>query len=478
MANIIDNQWVIEISRFNAGFAPLAFTDDLTELGSGGHASKMKNVNVLDGRLTQGPALADLTNGTEAGEVDQLIRFIMDMAVADDESYAIGTTKLFKISSTEVVSAAPFPHSVTDMEEGESIAHLKGNLYYLYNKATRGDIGQYDLATTFTDDWGSSIHTELEKAPHPVDTKEDIMVFGNGRYVGTFIEGPPATLDVQKLDFGEDTEVADVIFANNQWYIAVNSGTTGRSRGQIYLWDGGALEARLADETGVGLQKIGFLMLINGVVWVCYKDETEEGFILGYIRGRQIEPLARYKGSLPTFKQKTLYKGTILTISNGLIYSAGAMVPELPYQLSQLAPGGHATVGGIGSPFGTPLVASSASPAFRIAKFSGYSVDANWESIVFPISQGLNKGTISSITVLTKQLGANARVDLTVLKDQAVDTGTTLEIKGEGKTRHHFTSVGLGPLEDFKIRLSYLNGNVSQDAAIRRIIIRGVFVDS
>jgi len=53
-----------------------------------------------------------------------------------------------------------------------------------------------------------------------VAKKEDIMLFGNGRYVGTYISST-TTLAPTKLDFGADTEVADVCFHANQWWIAV-----------------------------------------------------------------------------------------------------------------------------------------------------------------------------------------------------------------------------------------------------------------
>lgn len=467
-----DNTWKIELKNFQAGLSPLAFTSVLTEIGGEGHASYMKNVDCLDGRLTQGLGLTDLTNGTQAGAVDQLISFIMDRAVSSDISYAIGTTKLFQISSTAVTSAGVFPHAVTGMADGKSITHLQGNLYYFYNKASGGDIGKYDLSTSFTDDWGSAKDAALEKAPHPVDTKEDIMVFGNGQYVGTYI-GNSDTLTVQKLDFGTGSEVADVLFGNNQWYLAVNSGTTGRRKGQVYLWNAGALETTLADETGVGVQEIGFITLINGVVWMAYKDETESGFVIGYISGRQIVPMGRYTGTLPNYQQKTLYRGTIMFLSSSLVWSAGAIVNEFPFQLSQIGDGGHATVGGIGSPFGTPLVASKHTTSFKIAKLTGFTTDSEWESIIFSLVGGLNKGFIDSVTVLTKTLGENARCDLVVSADQESSDGSTLQITGEGKRRHHFTNVGLGGIEDFKIKLDYSNGSVTNDGLIRKIIIKG-----
>src|SRR3990167_6034593 len=152
MAN---NEWSITLSNFGAGFSPLAFADDLTELGNGGSASAMVNADILDNRLTQGSGLSNLS-----GTLTEAIQFIMDKAVATNVSYAIGTASLFTITATSVSNL----HNISGCEEGESLALLKGNLYYFYNTSSEGRIGKYDLTTLgFTDSWA----TGLELAPHP-----------------------------------------------------------------------------------------------------------------------------------------------------------------------------------------------------------------------------------------------------------------------------------------------------------------------
>jgi len=473
-----DNTFTIELSKFYAGYSPLAFSNSLTELGGGGSAGVMQNVDVINGTyLTQGPALSNLTNGTQASAVTEQIQFIMDKAVATDVSYAIGTSKLFKLSSTTVTSDGTWPHAITSCTEGESIQVMGGNLYYFYNTASAGNIGKYDLNVTFDDDWGSTVPTgfaTLQLAPHPSDKKEDIIVFGNGRYVGTYIG---TTLAPTKLDFGIGTQVDDVLYSNGFWYLAVNSNITGtnRSEGQVYLFDGAALINTLTDEAGVGMQRIGFLYRINGIIYVAYQDLSSTGFIIGYINGKTITPLKRFTGALPTFAQKTLYNNTILFISSGLIYSAGATIGELPYQLSQIADGGYATVGAIAAPFGTPIISSTdGGTNFRLAKFSGYDTACSWKSIIFPVSSGLNLAEIDSITVYTKVLGANASCSLTIEGNQTVDTSTAKVITTTGKTRHYFDNFGLAnSLQDFRIALDWSAGSASNDCAIRKIIIQG-----
>jgi len=479
-----DSTFNLTFSKFYQGFSPLAHLNSLTPSGNAGHASVMTNCDVLSDLLTQGPALTNLTNGTQAGVVSELINFIMDKAVADDTTYGIGPTKLFKISSTTVASGGTpsWPRTITNCTDGESVINMGGKLYYLYNTSTAGDIGRYDLSAEFIDAWGSTTPTgfaALQKANHPSASKEDLILFGNGRYLGTYI-GDSTTLAPAKLDFGSGTSVDDVIFHANQWIIAVNSGITGTNRtiGQVYIYDGGALSSILSDEAGVGFQRIGWLYELNGIVYIAYQDlSSTGGYKIGYLAGRQIKPLGYFTGSLPNFAQKTLFKGTILFVSSGLIYSAGAIIDEFPFQISQLADGGYATVGALAAPFGTPMVASTESTNFKLAKFSGYDVSCSWKSIIIPTVSGRYKGYVDEIVVLTKTLGASARCDLTIEADQATSTSTTQQITGTSKRKHIFNNFGLITLEDFRIALSWANGNASNDCAIREIQVFGHYTN-
>ena len=474
----MDYDFGITLENFSDGLSPLAHIDNRTFTGSKGQASSMRADIISNPNfIQQSPALVNLTNGTQAGVVDQLIRFILDKPTASDTTFAIGTTKLFKLSSTTVVSGGTpsWPQAVTDMTEGESVIRLKANLYGFYNKTTGGDILQMPLSTEVIDpDWGSTNDVALEDAPHPVAAKEDIMVFGNGRYVGVYVEGS-ATLDVQKLDFGEGAEVADIIFNANVWYIAVNYGE-GR-RGQIYLYDGSAMSNILSDEAGLGSQKIGFLYVFNGVVYVAYQDNTSGAYAIGWMSGRQLKPLRYFAGSLPDHRQKTLYKNTIIFISSNDIFSCGAPVEQLPVQISTLADAGYATVGGLAAPFGTPMVASTdGTTNYRLAKFSGLSTDSNWKSISLDVTDTRRLGRVTCVIVSTKPLSSGARVDLTLEGNQGAVTSSSFSVTGENKTRHVFRSIDLPAVEDVRVVLDSTNGHASNACPIRKIELLGNFV--
>ena len=498
-----DNTFNFIFNRFYQGASPTAHLSNLTSFGNAGHYSVASNIDVVSNPdcITQGPTLSTLTSGDQDGAVggastvDELINFIMDKAVADDETYGIGVTKLFKISSTEVASGGSpsWPQAITSCADGQSVIDLKGNLYGFYNKSSGGDILKMPIATEVIDpNWGSDTGEDgptgaaaLQEAIHPVAAKEDLMLFGNGKYLGVYTD-ETTTIEPTKLDFGNGTEVADIIFHANQWWIVVNSGVSGTNRtiGHIYLYDGAATTTLLSDETSVGVQRIGFLYALNGIVYVAYQDlSSSGGFQIGYIFGRQIKPLVYFTGTLPTFAQKTLYKNTILFISSGSIYSAGAIIGKLPFQISQLADGGHATIGGLAAPFGTPMVASTDGISkYKIAKFSGYDTTAcNWKSIIIPLVSSRAIGYIDEVVVLTKTLaggdGEEARCDLLLEYNQgSSNSGTAKQITGTGSRRFVF-GFGSGPIEDFRVYLNWAEGNVTNDCPIREIQVNGHFVE-
>lgn len=475
----------ITFSNFNEGAAPTAHLDSLTELGSGGNYGSAVNVDVVTypGRLTQGPGLSTLTAGDENGAVGELINFIIDQPVTSGVTYGIAATKLHQISSTAVTNTGSWPHAITSATAGSSAIKFQGALFYFFNKSAAGEIGKYDLASTFVDNWGSTVPTgaaALQKADHPVATKQDIMLFGNGRYVGTYIS-TNTTLAPTKLDFGTDASVADVCFNANQWLIAVNVGTgvsTDRQSASIFLYDPSAISTYLTDEIAVGVQKIGFLLPIEGIVYVAFQDvSTAGGFCIGYINGRSIKPLRYFTGTLPTFAQKTLYKNVIGFISNGKVYTVGAVIESLPVQLSQLASAGYTTAGALAAPFGTPMVASTQSTSFKLAQFSGYDTACSWRSIIIPVMSGIYQGYIDRVTVLTSTLGASARCDLIIEANQGATSGSTQQISGTGKRRFVLKSLGLTAIEDFRVYLNWANGSTSNPVTIRQIKVEGHYVE-
>lgn len=474
-----DLNFSFTIEDFNQGLSPLAHLDSKTFFGAKGQASEMlADIISKPAFLTQSPALSNLTNGTQAGVVSELVRFILDKPITDSLTYALGTSKLFRVTPTTITSGGSpsYPQSVANMTEGESLVRLNNNLYGLYNKASGGDIFKMPLDTEVIDpDWGSTNDVELENAPHPVCVKEDIILFGNGQYVGLYIEGT-GTLNTQHLDFGLGAEVVDIVFTSNNFWIAVNS-SEGK-HGQIYLYDAGAQSNQLSDEAGIGDQQIGFLYVYNGNVYVAYEDTSSDAYIIGYVAGKAIKPLRYFSGLLPNHRQKALYKDTIIFTNGTNVLSMGASVEQLPLQISNLTDGGYSTIGAVACPFGIPMVSSTdGSTNHRVAKFSGYSTDSNWKSIFYDITSGRRLGKIQNFIVYSKALGENARCDISIETDQGAHESTAQEYSGVGLTRKVFKSVNTPQAEDYRIVISWENGDTTNDCPIRKIVVEGNYVE-
>lgn len=479
------NTFELTFSVFNAGQGPVAHLDSLTEIGGGGHYSVGTNIDVisLPGVLTQGPGLSTLTAGTEAGAITELVNFILDRPPVAGFTFGIAATKLHKISASAVTNAGIWPHAITSAVAGSSVIEADGNLYYFFNKSAAGEIGKYDLNVTFTDNWGSTVPSgaaALQKADHPVATKQDIILFGNGQYVGTYIISTN-TLAATKLDFKANSLVADVCFNANQWWIAVNKGSntsTDRTSSQIYTYDGAAISAILADEVAVGIQKIGWIMPIEGVIYAAFQDlSSAGGYCIGYVSGRQLKPLRYFTGALPTFAQKTLYENMIIFLSGNSVYAIGASIETLPVQISQLASAGFTTAGALAAPFGTPMVASTQSTSFKLAKFSGYDVNCAWKSIIIALSSPKQVGVIDYVEVLTRALGSSASMTLKIESNQASVVSPAMTVTGTGKRRFSFTRT-VTNIEDFRIALDWSGGSTTNPVPVRRIKILGHFKEA
>lgn len=468
-----DLDFRIEIDQFNTGMAPLAHIDSDTFIGASGQASDMMaDVITRPGYLTQSGGLSTLTNGDQNGDVTQLIRFILEEPTATNVTYALGTTKLFKLSATAVASS---PQTVTGMTEGESLVRLGANVYGFFNKASGGDIFKMPITTEVIDaTWGSVTDQALEDAPHPVGVKEDIMLFGNGRYVGAYIEGL-ATLDVQKLDFGEGSEVVDIVYSANYWWIAVNY-TDRKSR--IYMYDGSALSNILSDEIGTGNKSIGFIFPMDGVLYVAYTDVTSGTYAIGYVSGRVIKPIRYFSGSLPSHRQKTLYKNMLIFISDDELWSFGASVNQLPAQISKLRTAGLATAGAIASPFGNLMVSSLDGINAKIAVISGYATTGMmWKSIRHEVNKLGMKGNITRVIVYTSPLEDGAKAVISLNGDMGEETSEVGSIETAGESRHEFSSISLPNVDDVQVTIDFSGGSSTYDCPIRKIVLLGNFVE-
>lgn len=474
------------------GYCPQYYNETYPSIGNKDQAGAMQNVDLTDiNKMTQGPGLANLTNGTQAGVVSTLIKSIMRTANTSDRTFGVGGAKFYEISSSTVTSNAAnptLPHTIdkggVTGEDGEDLAYYQGAIYYSYNYTGGGDMGKYDLTrdsdADFDDDFGSTVPATgaaaLANAPHQIIVGgDDILYCANGADICTY-DGTTDTYNTAALDTPTNGIIESIAWANNRLYMAVNRpNLTGSNRVQssVYLWD--TISASWEYEIKIE-EEISALYTLNGVVYVWTKDVSNTGgYKLSYIQGLNILPLAQYSGTLPAYYQISDYKGHLIWQSNGLIMAYGAGSKDVPTQLFQLADGGYSTVGAVANPFGTPMIASNESTNYKLAKFSGYSVDCNYKTLMWKVSTPSSKFQIDRIIVFTDQLASGAKVDTTLRYDfgKSNKALTQIAYATANKTRHIIGEGNLPLVENFRLEFDWSNGSTTNDCQIMGYAIEG-----
>lgn len=478
-------RWQIPIENISlGGFAPAWYKETYPSYGNKNQAGVMTNVDCTNpGYITQGPGLANLTNGTQAAALTTLPKGITDFAVTADVAYGVGGAKLYKLSSTTLTSDATWPHTIDKAgqtaEDGEDVCYFQSNLYYSYNHSnTLGDIGKYDLSATFDDDWGSTVPsgaaTLTGGVPHPmVAAGNDTMYVGNGRYITSY-DG--TTFIQQALDLPTNSVIVSLAWNSDRLWIAVNkpnlSGNN-KNTASIYVWDGTATSW----ESEIKLMgTLGGMHVKDGVLFAFFQDITSTGgYKLGYVSGVTIQTVANYSGSLPAFYQITDYKDFLIWNSNGSIYAFGSGDKDTPVRIFQLADGGYATVGGLACPFGTPIVASfDGTTNYRIAQFSGYDVNSSWKSLIFDITGSGKTPKVDLVRINFEALESGARVDWKLLNNKGITVySDTISYAKLGAATTVYAPLNGLNTENFRLEFDYANGSTSATVKIKNARIYG-----
>lgn len=487
MPEVEKKEWAIVIDSWG-GFAPAWFENAYPFYGNKSHASDMVNADITDPNvLKPGPAVANLTNGTQAGAVTTLIRSILKTAVTSDVTYACGGAKYYQLSSSTVTSGATYPHTIDKAavtgEDAEDLVYHKSIIYVFYNHSgSAGDIMK-DNAGTIDDDWGSTVPTgmgTLQSAPHQaINGGDDDVYFTNGQYVGAIRAS--GSLELTALDFWTNAQAVSLTWNGNRVIIAVNRpNITGSNFNQsgIYYWNGtsSSWEGDPIEVSG----RIGALYTKNGTTYVWWQDGTDTGgFIFGYITNGTVQILKRFKGSLPLFYQVGEYKGFIMWVSSGLVYLWGAKEADSAVTLSQYCQGSYTTsVGGIAAPFGTLLIASSDGGSnYSLAKTSTtYVTNFSWNTLAFKVGGCGFNSQLDIIQVETEPLTSGAKANFTISYDKAKSSLTIDSISYSATTnitKHKI--MNRGPIvEDFKINIDNVGSTTL--VKIRSILIKGWYI--
>lgn len=476
-------KWNIQITDFLGGFAPAWYNQgDYPSYGNKNHLADMTNIDLTAPNfLTQGPGLANLTNGTQAGVVTTLINSILDEAVASDETYGIGGAKLYKISSTAVTSDGTWPHTIdkgtVTAEDGEDCVAYQGNLYYTYNHSgSAGDIGKYDLASTFDDDWGSTVPSGMAAlqgdVPHQAIVGGDNRLYiTNGRYICTY-DG--STLVPQALDLPTGTIIQSIGWSNDRLYISANKpdivGTNNTS--SVYIWDGGA-NSWEAEIRVMG--RVAGILVNNGVVFLFYSDTASiGGHKLGYVSGLSIVQLAQFTGALPSFSQICTLNGFTFWVSGSSVWAFGSGAETLPLRLFQVADGGYSTVGGMATPFGTPIIASTESTNYKLAKTSGYDTACTAKTMMFDLTGEDGHSRINTLVFTFDALATGASCAFSLVDGKGVTIySDTISYTKLGAATSVVYELNGKLAENVRVQLDFSSGSTSNPVKFKSIRLYG-----
>jgi hypothetical protein len=483
MATQTDNTWEFTIKNWG-GLAPSYYSNSWSFRGNVGDANDLQDVDISDPNiLTQGGGTAELTNHAS---VTTTISGIMKAVTASNVGWAFGENKIYKLTSTSVVADATFPLTLDKATvTGETItdgAYYKSNLYFAYNHSGGvGDIAKMTTAGSITPAWGSTTPTgygALMSAPHYFcATGNDKLYVTNGNYIGSY-DG--TTYNTMALDFYTDAQCNSIVWSGNRLIIAVNRpNITGSNFNQsaVYNWDGSA-SSWDGDPIEVN-GEIGALYVKNGVPYIWWKDGTGVGgYNFGYINGTQVSVIKRYDGGLPNQNQVGEYYGYIIWLVGNEVMMWGSGDPELTVKLFKYLTSVYTTAGALGSPFGEILISSSgtveAVPVYTLEKESGYSVDAEYETIAFDLSSKDKKALVNKIKVTTETIGAGGKCDITMYSDDNTATTALAQIVA-GSRRHNILTAGV-PVNNIKFLIKWINGSITNPVKIKEIFVSGTYI--
>lgn len=491
--------WKLELDNLAlGGFAPDFHKETYPSYGNKNQAGAMSNMDLTSpGFMTQGPGLANLTNGTQAAAVTTLIKGITKREVQNSIPFSVGVggAKVYKITSTTVTSDGDWPHTIdkaaVTAENAQDVVEYGDYVYYIYgHSSSAGDIGRFDpTGTSFDDDWGSTTPTGAaalqgnasDSIPRQLlAAGNNVMYFTNRRYIGSY-DG--TTFDPQALDFPITYVTQSIQWMSDRLWVAVNNnplGTAARPNGYIYVWDGAA--GTWEQEIKVN-GTVGGIYTKNNVLYVFYREQSSTTtYKLAFVDGSGINDLATFTGSLPEHYQISEYKDFLIWNSSGSIYAYGSGHPDTPVRFFQLADGGYATVGGLSCPLGTPLVASTDGGSnFRLAQFSGYDTACTWKSLMFDVADNYkNNGAIDVIRINFETLASGASVAWRLLNraGTVIYSDTISYAKATASPPLHSLTTAFYPLngkgaDSFRLEFDTATGSTTNPVKLRNAKIYG-----
>jgi len=377
----------------------------------------------------------------------------------------------------------------------------QGNHYYAWESTDGGEanIGKFDGTSTYTDSWwtGTLSATALQTSPKYIPMEvgnNDVMYFGNRRYVGSY-DGTTA-LD-KALDLPTGYEVADLTWLNDRLYIPTNYNDSNIAFGSVYIWDGTTnsweAEIPVVGTLGGGIEN-------NGTYYQFYFDRNGEGR-LARMDGNRFADLTRYpslitpgyaygnypNSSLPSGNQITVHKDYLLWMAGagndiwgyGPLSNGGAKL----FKFADARQNGTLEGGVLSNAVTNPgILFSSGAQLYSLDTYGEdgtltYETASSWKSTLFDITgDRINAGQVNGIRFNFEALTSGAALNWSLVNNQGktIYSDTISYAKATASSPLHTLTTAFYPLnglvtDNFRVELDFSNGSTTAPVRVMNI---------
>ena len=457
------------------------------------------------GSVTVGEEPSAVTN---VALIDGVIKNIVPntlSVLSSIELWGVGGTKVYSISplTGEVEHTSPAPHAVaSSVMEDVVIYNVSGveKLLYSYNTASKGDIGMYDLASTWDDNYWDTTLTmlPLEKGnPHPMLVgDDDILYIGDGNIVksidGSTPEGNESALDLPVgfviRSFSKLSNNTLVIFADQ------NTGNeTGKA--QAFFWDYSSPSFYAVydlDGTTVGGAKeyLGSVAVITKGLSTDLEEGDRDLHLL-FFNGSRFESLGTIEaGAVPTTGGIEVNGNYLIFNSSGKIYSFGTPFYGINAGLMNIQDLGGALSGAVVRSHKDRIIASSGSSSsyqLELLTGGGSGKGTFYTTHAEPVNTLLSQSRIKAVRVefLTAIGSATSRrLDLLLINEMGLEIKVfknldeILTAKRYKIFQHKsFASTGFRNFQSLQLYACWHGGSSGAAPIIRRVLVEYEHVD-
>lgn len=473
-------EWTITINDFQGGLAPGYFFDNYPSFGNNNQAGKMTDCDLTNpSYVTQGPGFTEIATVSQmADKMNAIIDRALNLGGGEVETFGGGENELYVFDNNSINET----HTVMGPSGSGvvSVEYFNNKAYYAYQKASgAADMGRRDSSSpgNYNDDWLSTSESvtlngnSATPYPYPLTNGtykgSPALFLGHGNDV---LAHTASGVVAEALDLPQDHVIQSMRWNQDTLWIASKTpGVGSKNECSIFAWDGADTswfeEIRLKGD-------IGALFVKDGIVFVFYKEVTQNGGSkIGFVNQNVIQELAEFETSLPGHHQVTEWNNHIIWDGGGTIFAFGARESRLPNKIFKLATASNSG-GALAAPFGVPMASNEniTGTTVVLEKFSGYSTNADYKSLVFDVGFDAKKSKITTLAVNHETAGAGARVDVKLVNNK----GTTLKTIPITDTTSTRTLVHPNvETDNFRVELDWSNGSTTKNMKVKNIYIAG-----